>query len=675
MVVAVFVFSIALGSLAVSSFSKIPAWLLAATLWALTALLCVVHAQLPDAPYYAHLLRSVFRDNDVAFAPYYLLMFLAMLAAIAPVVVLSGSILPLLFHAVRREVGDLGASAGKLYALNTLGSLLGALLGGYVLLFWLDLEHVEGIAIGAVVASALLITARLYARPGLLAGGVLAACAGASVLWLQAWPDAPFARGLFRERHPLAWASEGPDARPNAGNIVFYDDGPSSTAVAESYPDPSQGISLIVNGKSDGNTVGDLNTMALAALVPALFAERAEESFVIGFGTGITAGELAALDESRRVVVGEISHAVIGAAPFFDSSNGGVTTHPKIDIVRRDAYRALLERPTRYDVIVSEPSNPWVAGVEMLFSREFLEAARDRLRPGGVYAQWFHLYETDEKALTLVLRTYVDVFDAVAVWQTLTDDLLLLGFESDAYALDIERMRRRAALPDFKERLARLGIHNFASLLVHEVLPLGVLHALELEGPIHTLNHPTLNHLAGRAFFRGGFATLPFTGVGEAARVGAENSLFARQLDRFDGVVPPRLRQSYTAHACTGGEEPLYLCWALLADWSRVNPEAPALERILQQMGPKRREGLKAGMKRMRRLIGDPSMPIPTRIKASRAQGLTNTFGRRYHHALPFDPSKLVAMWERCNIDAAEEACAAGLAAARDLEAGIFEQP
>jgi spermidine synthase len=110
----------------------------------------------------------------------------------------------------------------------------------------------------------------------------------------------------------------------------------------------------------------------------------------------------------ERVVVAEISPAVIRAAPLFDYGNLSASKSPKIEIVRGDAYRTLLRSQGLFDLIVSEPSNPWVTGIEMLFSREFLEAARDRLTPGprsGSTAARPH------QTLALLLRTYQSVFE------------------------------------------------------------------------------------------------------------------------------------------------------------------------------------------------------------------------------------------------------------------------
>src|SRR5439155_4518785 len=169
-------------------------------------------------------------------------------------------------------------------------------------------------------------------------------------------------------------------------------------------------------------------------------------------------------------------------------------------IVRSDAYRALLRQRELYDVIVSEPSNPWVTGVEMLFSREFLAEARDRLTPAGVYCQWYHLYETSPQAIELVLRTYASVFDHVAVWSVNHADLLLLGFRDAASALDLARIEQRFARADFRASFERLGIEGLGQLLAHETLPLGVANAAGFTGPVHSLYHPRLAYEAGRAF-------------------------------------------------------------------------------------------------------------------------------------------------------------------------------
>ena len=160
-------------------------------------------------------------------------------------------------------------------------------------------------------------------------------------------------------------------------------------------------------------------------------------------------------------------------------------------------------------MIASEPSNPWVAGIEMLYSREFLTAARDRLAPGGVYAQWIHAYEMDDATLELVLRTYASVFDRVAVWYTLSWDLVLLGFDDANPGPQLDRIDERIHRSDLAAGLRRAGVGTIEELAAHELVPVGHATREALPGPLHTLLHPVLSHQAARAFFGAAMPACP----------------------------------------------------------------------------------------------------------------------------------------------------------------------
>ncbi len=661
MVVAVFVLCIALGSFAVSALPRIPAALLPGCLWALVAVLALLYPALGDATYWAHALRSLFGDDPAGFLPFQLASFGALLAAIGPAVVLSGATLPLLFHHLRRELGELGDLAGRLYSSNTIGSLVGALVGGYALLFWLDLHAVYRVCVAGLALAAGLATARVagprrrWAAPAVLASlGLLAA--------LPTWPPERLSAGLFRNRSAFPETWEGPAAffAARAGIAVpFYDDDPTaSVAVREQrLADGRLNRAIATNGKSDGSLLGDYLTMALAGLLPALLADDPSQAFVIGWGTGVTAGELAALDSVREVVVAEISPAVLRAAPFFDAGNLDASHSPKIRSVRSDAYRALLRTPGRFGVIVSEPSNPWVTGVEMLFAKEFLEAARARLAPGGVYAQWFHTYETDAETVALVLRTYATVFDHVAVWYATGIDLLVLGFESPGPALDLDRLEARSSRPDFRAGLARCGIASLPELLAHEILPLDVLGAARLEGPIHTLLHPRLSHAAARAFFAGRQGALPRTAGREPARVGARNSLVVRWAAQRGGLREADLA-ALARETC---EHRTRECVTWLARWRAEAPGSTDRRALLHELGEQRR--LLAERQELvvlaRLFTATPLGGDPW----TSTDGTVEAFARYYHHASPFPRAALANAWDRCEQEAAyRERCAASRA-------------
>ncbi len=707
MVVAVFVLCIALGSLAVSALPRVPRHLLVDSQWLLLLLLVLLYLALPDSPYWAHRVRVVFRGVDAAFYPYYTAVFLGLLALLVVPIGISGALLPLLFDHLRREVGDLGAVAGRLYAWNTVGSLLGALLGGYILLFWLDLHHVYRIAIAAIGAGvAILMVVTTRATP-LGASLLVAAPVIGALLLLPAWDANRMTAGLFRQRSPGPYSFKGADAllaRRSGGEIVFYDDDPTSTVTVkksrprprnvadagddqaaeedatislalEPDPGPTQGdpddlllsdappeppdlrlsLSIIVNGKSDGNLIGDYPTMALSALIPALMAERNEKAFVIGWGTGVTAGQLAALEAMRRVEVAEISKGVIDASPLFDPGNFGASRSPKVGVRRGDAYRTLLQRQEQYDIIVSEPSNPWVTGVEMLYSIEFLEAARSRLAPGGVYGQWFHLYEIDTETVELVLRNYTSVFPYVSVWFTMKPDLLLLGFEGLERATNLPALERRFRQPDFESGFELAGIQSFPALLAHELLPVGTLRREQLAGPLHTLRHPILSYQAARAFFRGGVATLPpFAQPGSAGR-GTRNSLLRRYAESRQGRAREAVWQEAAREYCE--VELLERCATLLARWRSEFPNSPRLARALAELRRARpnaqvlREPVLNSLVRLHR--GRIEGPNPRPLL--RARRTTERFLNFYHHAAAFDRRVLEDAWRDCTMPICEE--------------------
>jgi hypothetical protein len=577
---------------------------------------------------------------------------------------LSGALLPLLFHHLRGETGDLGSVAGRLYSWNTVGSLIGALLGGYILLFWLDLHHVYRLALAALVVGSALLMVLLFRVSAAVTAVFVVLPALVSLWLLPAWTPERLASGLFRKRHSAETSIEGPDAyfaSKRGLEFIFHRDGPAGTvSVIEGsrrtgVPDRT----IMNNGKSDGNLIWDYPTMSLAALIPALLIENPEKCFVIGLGTGVTVGELAALESVRKVNVAEISQGVIDAAPLFDGGNLNASTNPKVTVTRGDAYRTLMRRDELFDVIVSEPSQPWVAGVEMLFSAEFLEAARDHLAPGGIYAQWMHLYSIDTDTIELVLRTYRSVFSHVSVWYALGSDLLLLGFDDPRNALDITALETRFERPDFAAGFRRVGIESVSALLAHELLPLGTLHAAELNGPLHTLRHPILSHMAARAFFRGEMAMLPKLMDPASARVGSRNSLLRRYAAGSDGSLPESVVEDAALETCHRFRA--FECATLLAYWRSNYGAAERINIVRNEL--RKKPQIPKGILSERILVslevldgGRPLRPLDESKSMARAYRISKMFRQYYHHAVPFDRGVLQAAWDDCDGESCEQA-------------------
>lgn len=660
MVVAVFVLSIAIGSLAVSLAGRIPRAWIVANQWALFLFLFLLYFGLQDGPYWAHALRALFRDQPAGFYPYYLSAFAGVLLAIGLPVALSGATLPLIFDHLRNQIEDLGGAAGSLYSWNTLGSLLGALIGGYALFFWLDLHQVYRVALIALAVGASATTVVIFRQSRVVIAPVLLAVALAGVFLLPEWDRLRLSAGLFRMREPTRDTFRGPDvffgrraevAQALDMRILFYRDDPTASVAMNQmkiFGTQAWQYNIMTNGKSDGAVPGDYVTMAFATLLPALLAERSERAFVIGYGTGVSVGEFAALESTKQVVVAEISSGVIDAAPLFDPLNRGASVNPKVEIIRSDAYRALLRSEGRFDVISSEPSNPWVAGVEMLFSVEFLEAARAKLNPGGVYAQWFHGYDTNDETIQLVLSTYRSVFEHVAVWGATKHDFLILGMLDPEAARDVERLKTRFQRPDMAAGLARCGIDSFPELLAHEILPTGAIHDARLPPAIHTLLHPRLSHVAARAFFA------PTEGADMPVAAGSATGMRSSLVQRYLGVrgnwPSEAQRLAFAKETCLTRERE---CGAILAEWAHDDPDSVLLRSLIA-------EYLESDSETSRELIDEMAVlfsPQPSRLVGAEAiiaaRRATTLFATRFHYGAPFSLEALAALWQRCEIEPA----------------------
>jgi spermidine synthase len=185
--------------------------------------------------------------------------------------------------------------------------------------------------------------------------------------------------------------------------------------------------SLVIDGKVDASNMGDMLTQRLLGLLPVLLHADPQEICIIGLGSGVTVGSALAPGVVRHADVVEISPEVVNASAFFERENGRALDMPGVRLIVGDGRSHLLLSARRYDVIVSEPSNPWMAGIGALFTREFFEAARARLKPDGLICQWAHTYDISPNDLRSIVRTFASVFPESTMWLVGEGDLLLIG--------------------------------------------------------------------------------------------------------------------------------------------------------------------------------------------------------------------------------------------------------
>jgi len=506
MVVSVFVLAIAAGALFVARYSAHSA----TTLWVNQVLiagsLLLIYPTLDTWPYWAHRLRLLFEPDIIGFWSYQAAGFGVLMLMIALPAALLGAAVPLIFSRLRRDLGTVGHLSGRILCVNTIGNLLGSLAAGLLLHPLLNNGQIFLLCVVIALCTSWLATHELSFSVRLTA-------AGAAVTGIVLLPFSPgyiperFMVGTFKLQTPLLFSYTGPsqfyrellqDVEP-----IFHEDGPEASAAVLRTPklpwSPEAPMAIMVNGKSDSSTVSDMATLRLLAHLPALLAPQRTNALVIGLGTGVTSAELGRYSTMERIDTAEISSSVIKALPNFAPFTGSMHLDGRHNIIHGDAFRIMARSDQRWDIIISEPSNPWVLGVDALFSREFYNISKQHLNHGGLFVQWIHIQNASEQMLGTVLTTLSAEFPNLRMFMSQANDLILLAsLEPIADDALSQAALELAANTSVATSLAETGIPGLEALLAKEIVP----HP-GLQGPMETLDRPRLNYLAGKSFFMG----------------------------------------------------------------------------------------------------------------------------------------------------------------------------
>lgn len=421
-------------------------------------------------PWWLALLRAAFADLDGAVATLSAQALLTTLVVL-PSAAALGALLPLVGAGVIASSGRVATGASWALAANTAGTVLGAALTQTLLVPALGLDG-SLTALLAVAAILLPLVPTPPPPPPLtrwppLAPVIVLAVALSAALVSMPWDARLLHAGAFRgtPRSPPTWSRW--QQRLQRETTVFAADGAeASVVVLERNGDRV----LKLQGKADASSRGDMLTQVLSAWLPMAAAAQTERVLIIGMGSGVTAGVAARLQAptpapgDAGVDVVELEPAVLRAAAAFDAFSHGASTAPTIRRHAADARGWLLHRPdARWDVLISEPSNPWMAGNGNLFTVEWLEAMRARLRPGGVLAQWFHAYEMSDALQTAVFATVAAVFPHVQLYTLHPGDVLMLASEQPL-RLRRERVDAWLGHPALRADLQRLDVAGFVGL-------------------------------------------------------------------------------------------------------------------------------------------------------------------------------------------------------------------
>jgi len=371
-----------------------------------------------------------------------------------PATFCAGMTLPLITAALlRRGRGE--AAIGQVYAANTLGAIVGVLATVHIGLPLLALK-------GSLIAGAL-----LDAALGLVLLGFLADKYGlASAATATVFAAVTFGVHLDANKMTAGVFRHGDLASSLDATVLFSRDGKTATVHLVKYPEAT---SLRTNGKSDGSINldpagergSDEITMVLTGALPLALKPDAKSVAVIGIGTGLTMHTVLQSLDVERVDTIEIESAMAEAARGFAPRNSGAFADPRGRIVIDDAKSFFSTQARRYDVVISEPSNPWVSGVSSLFTREFYRRVRPHLNAGGLLVQWFQLYEIDPSLVSTVLNALGAEFPHYAIYAASDHDLLILA--SDA-PLPAQAQARVFEQPGLAKELWTIHVLNAGDL-------------------------------------------------------------------------------------------------------------------------------------------------------------------------------------------------------------------
>ncbi len=395
--------------------------------------------------------------------------------------------------------GPSSAAVGRACAANTIGAIVGSIIAGFWLVPSLGSFRLMVWTAAANLALAVYLLARetprqTYRLAEISLLGALVVFGGYS----KALYDPAIAsfgvitmRGLYPDTLTLGEVVQTKD-------LLFAEDGlNASISVTQSEND----LALATNGKVDAST-GDTDTQLLLGHLGMIFHPAPRKVLVIGFGSGMTLSAVARYPGVQQIDCVEIEPAVLHAVPYLKPLNRDVLRDPRVHLIVDDARNFLFTTPNRYDLIISEPSNPWIAGVADLFTDEFYRQVRQRLAPGGMLVQWVQLYSIFPADLRMVLNTLAGEFPQVSVWKPVTGDILLLG-QSQAATLSLDRLHGLWSDPQLRADYADMGLQSPESLLGYFLLDDSGLRSLALGAPRNTDDLTRLEYRAPRAIFAG----------------------------------------------------------------------------------------------------------------------------------------------------------------------------
>jgi spermidine synthase len=464
------------------------------------------------------LFLSLFNFLERSFAGFVFIQTVISFSVMLLPAVIFGFMFPLLAKIYLQARGEGGGpvsgALGRVYAFNTIGAIAGSTLSGFVLISALGLEgSIRTAGFVTVILAILLIfyAVKEVKAPAWAAIGFLAFFAAQHAIAMGSWDKRVMTSGVYQYAPEIIRNAESQDIGiaesfrqivERKENLYFKDGAGFSVAVSK---DKVQGfLSLSIDGKVDAsnNYSADMNTQLLSGHLPLLLHPNPKKVLVIGLASGVTLGAVAGHPVEEIDCV-EIEPSMLKAAGYFEQWNRSVLKDPRVKIISNDGRNYLLSTKKKYDIIISEPSNPWISAASPLFTSEYFKLVSKRLAPGGVFCQWMQLYAVQPSDIKSVLGTVKSVFPSVSLWNPYGFDTLAIATPGK-FSVDYADLEKRFALarPD----MASLGIKNIRGLLVKFVMAGPELDAFIKGAELNTDNRPVLEFSAPKSLYNASLA-------------------------------------------------------------------------------------------------------------------------------------------------------------------------
>ena len=413
---------------------------------------------------------------------------------------LMGAAFPLVSRICAPQMENLGRRIGSIYSANTVGSICGSLVAGFLLIPVIGLENsiVFAACINILTGLVVLISSGSWDF-GASRANQIEAIVSVFLLFLAlavipSWDKRVLASGVYFE--PQQYRNRANqidlDGRMNESQMLYYGEGLGSTvAVFQRGPERT----LMINGKPVASTIRtDVGLLGMMGHLPVILHKNPKNVLVIGLGAGVTAGMVAQHGSVTRIDCVELEQKVVDATEHFKLENRDVLNDAKLNLTIDDGRNFLLTTTSRYDVITSDPIHPWVSGAGSLYSIEHFQQCRARLKDGGIIAQWLPLYEMPEQDFRMIIKTFQSVFPHTALWLT-DSDSILIGTK-DELRIDYSSLTRKLRDEKIQKDMRMMYVDSVFDFLTCFVLGADDLSEYTADAKLNTDDYPILEFSA-----------------------------------------------------------------------------------------------------------------------------------------------------------------------------------